>query len=118
MIKNDYILDMVESLGKSFGKLISEVKEDPEPIAIENLSDKDILIIMLKKMITNGKYNEAENLLFKFAENNKINDIDEIGKWFYYELSLKSDDDLLERNFSRYEIAQGLKDFNIILNKE
>ncbi|MBU3107308.1 hypothetical protein [Clostridium gasigenes] len=49
MINNDFILKMVESLGKNIGKAIFDVKEDSEPIIFENLSDKDILLIMLKK---------------------------------------------------------------------
>ena len=59
MINNDFILKMVESLGKNIGKAIFDVKEDSEPIIFENLSDKDILLIMLKKMISDKKYNEA-----------------------------------------------------------
>ncbi|SCJ61399.1 Uncharacterised protein [uncultured Clostridium sp.] len=114
MFKNDYILDMVESLGKNIGKSLTGKKEDGEKISIENLSDKDMLMIILKKMVIDKKYNEAENTLFEIV--NKIKDIDftEVGEWFYNELSLKKDEDLLENNFLRDEIKQGLKDFRAI----
>lgn len=116
MRRNDFILDMVESLGKSFGKLVFEVNEDAEPIVIENLSDKDMILIILKKLISDRKYNEAENILFQFAESSECDEIGEIGTWFYNELSAKSDNELMNNNFSRSEIAQGLKDFNVLIN--
>lgn len=49
MFKNDWILDMVESFGKNLGKVITDEKDDSERNVIENLSDKDILLIILKK---------------------------------------------------------------------
>ena len=114
MFRNDWILDMVESFGRNLGKAMTDEKDDSERIIIENLSDKDILVIILKKMISDKKYNEAENILFDFAKNNKENDVLEIGKWFYNEISLKDDDELTKSNFLRYEIEQGLRDFKKI----
>lgn len=111
MINNDLILKIIEDLGKNMGKAIFDVKDDSDPIVLENLSDKDILLIMLKKMISDKKYNEAENTLFEFAENSNCDEVIEIGKWFYGKLNSKSDDELLENNFTRYEINQGRKDF-------
>lgn len=111
MIKNDWILDMVESFGKSMGKTVLNVKEDPEPIVFDNLSDKDILLIVLRKLISEKKFNEAEDTLFKFVENNNNNEVLKVGEWFYGELSSKSDNELLENNFIRDEIKQGLRDF-------
>lgn len=111
MINKDLILKIIEDLGKNMGKAIFDIKEDSDPIVLENLSDKDILLIMLKKMISDKKYNQAENTLFEFAENNNCDEVIEIGKWFYVKLDSKSDDELLENNFSRSEINQGIKDF-------
>jgi len=110
-MKNDWILDMVESFGKSMGKTILNVKDDPEPIVIENLTDKDILLIALKKLISEKKFNEAEDVLFKYAETNNSNDILKAGQWFYWNLSQKSDNELVENDFNRDEIEQGLQDF-------
>lgn len=117
MFKNDYILDLVEYLGKNIGKSLTGKKEDGEKISIENLSDKDMLLIILKKMVIDKKYNEAENILFEFMRKDEKTDFREVGEWFYNELSLKSDEDLLENNFSKNEIEQGVKDFNDIVNK-
>lgn len=107
---------MIEELGKNMGKTICDVKEDPEPIMIENLSDKDILLIMLKKMISEKKYNEAEDTLFEFLQSNKSEELMEIGEWFYKKLNDKSDIDLTKNNFNRSEVDQGLKEFRLKLN--
>lgn len=37
-MKNDYMLDMVESFGKNLSKMLFDEKEEIEPIVIENLS--------------------------------------------------------------------------------
>lgn len=115
MFKNDLILDMVESLGRNIGKAISNEKDEGEKIIIENLSDKDILLAILKRMIFECKYNEAENTLFDYTKKNKEVDFTDICEWFYKELALKSDDDLKNNNFSRDEINQGLEDFKRML---
>lgn len=116
MFKNDLILDMVESLGRNIGKSIFDEKDDSEKIVIENFCDKDMLLLILKKMILENKYNEAENTLFKFANRNKDYDFSEIVLWFYNELSLQNDEVLENNNFSRDEINQGLEDFKRIFN--
>lgn len=119
-MRNDYILDLAESLGKKLGKLVHDAKEDSEPISIENLTDKDILSLNLKKMILKGEYNEAEDLLFSSLKDNKLYNLEElypIATWFYNELSLKSDKDLSSHNFSRSEISQGLNDFKNLMDK-
>lgn len=118
MFRNDWILDMVESFGRNLGKAMTDEKDDGERIIIENLSDKDILLIILKKMIFDKKYNEGENLLFDFAKENNEDDILEIGEWFYNELYLKDDDELKKNNFLRYEIEEGLRDFKRIFNRD
>lgn len=113
--KNDYILDMVENLGRSLGKLVVDSEDDSEPIIVEDLSDKDMIKVILKKFIYEKKYSEAEDILFKFAETREYEYIGEIGQWFYKELSVKSDNELIEGGFSRDEIEQGLKDFKAII---
>ncbi|MDZ5252118.1 DUF6483 family protein [Clostridium sp. LIBA-8841] len=117
-MRNDYILDLAESLGKKLGKLVHDAKEDSEPIAIENLTDKDILTLNLKKMISKGEYNEAENLLFSYLNTKNTYNLEDliiVANWFYNELSLKSDENLNLHNFSRAEIYQGLEDFKNLI---
>ena len=116
MLKKDFLLDLAESLGKNIANSITNAKNDSDRISIESLSDKDMIFIILKKMISEKKYNEAENILFEFIEKNKNDLISETVEWFYKELSSKSDKDLLENNFSREEIELGLNDFKKITN--
>lgn len=117
MFKNDLILEMVESLGRNIGKVITDEEDEGEKIVVENLSDKDMLQSILRKMIYDKNYNEAENNLFDFVSKNNHIDISDIGEWFYKELSSISDEELISNNFSRIEIEEGLKDFKRIVNK-
>ena len=77
-MKNDYMLDLVESFGKGLADVLFDVETEIEPIIIEDMSDKDIL---------------------------------DIAKYFYAELSKKSNATLTQNGFSREEISQGLTDF-------
>ncbi|MEG0295106.1 MAG: DUF6483 family protein [Clostridium sp.] len=116
MFKNDIMLDMIESFSKNVAKTLLNKKSDSEPIVFNNYEDNEVLMIILNKMLVEKKFNEAENTLFEFAKTNTYSNINEIGEWFYNELSLKPDDELVENNFSRYEITQGLIDFNKLIN--
>lgn len=115
MFKNDFILDIAESLGKNIGKAITDKKDDGGIVIMVNISNKDNLL--LKEALLNKNYNEGENILFNFLKNNKGVNISNIFQWFYTELSSKSDEDLLNNNFSREEIQQGIKDFQKLIGE-
>ncbi|WP_406542450.1 DUF6483 family protein [Clostridium ljungdahlii] len=89
-----------------FNKQSKEFKN----IDVQSMTIQDVLPILLKKLIFQGKYNEAENLLFEELKKNPSDDLIKIGKDFYNMLLLKSDEDLTKANFSREEIFQGLND--------
>ncbi len=114
--RNDLLIDMAEDLGRSLMRLIlDDDSDDSEIIVVENLTDKDKILIILKKLIAEKRYSEGEDLLFQFAEDNKHNYVESVGQWFYKELSLKSEVELTEGDFSRAEIEQGLKDFEKLI---
>lgn len=114
--RNDLLIDMAEDLGRSLMRLIiDDDNDDSETIVVENLTDKDKILIILKKLISQKKYSEGEDVLFQFAEENKPSYLDEVGQWFYGELSFKTENELIEGNFSRREIEQGLKDFQKLI---
>lgn len=115
---NDYLLRMFEDLGKSIGKGISNSKQDAETVIIEVASDKNMLKAILKKMLHDNKINEAENLLFKFAEEYKSEEVLEAGKWFYQKLCEKSEEELQKYEFTKKEVELGMKDFVDIYKKE
>lgn len=109
-MKNDFMLDKVETLGKGIAKTLLNKKEEREPIVFENLKDKDLIWIILKKLLNEGEYNKGEDLLFKSLRENPSEEIYELGQWFYNFLILKSDEELANNNFSRTEVLQGLDD--------
>lgn len=81
-----------------------------ELINYEAITEKDILIIMLKKLINEHKFNDAENILFERIEEKPCEEMKAVAIWFYNTLKEKSDEDLASGNFSREEISQGLID--------
>lgn len=114
--RNDLLIDMAEDLGRSLMRLIvDDDSDDSETIVVENLTDKDKILIILKKLISEKRYSEGEDVLFQFADGNSHNYVDSIGQWFYRELSLKSEEELEKGDFSRAEIEQGLKDFEKLI---
>jgi hypothetical protein len=77
-----------------------------------NMGSADLLQLLLKKLILEGNYNKAENLLFDELEKNKSRVIKDTAIDFYNTLLEKSDEDLTSNNFSREEVLQGLEDIN------
>ena len=109
-MKHDFLLDKFEGFSKALAKTLFDVKEDVDPIQFDNLSNKDILYIVLKKLLKEGEFNKGEDLFYKELYKNKTQEFYELGQWFYNYL-LNQDDKLLEeRNFPRREIYQGLED--------
>ena len=80
----------------------------------ESLSGDDMIYIVLKKLVAEGKFNEGENFLFEEAKKNITPRVFNIGTWFYEILNEKEDEELLKANFTREEIEDGLKDFKKI----
>lgn len=115
-MNNDYILRLAEELGKFAAKaLLHKEQEEYENINLDSLSSEEILNILLKKLIREGKYNEAENILFEELNKNPSDDLVNIGKKFYNVLLSKNDEELIRGNFSRQEVLQGLKDMKKIM---
>ena len=80
----------------------------------ESLSGDDMIYIVLKKLVAEGKFNEGENFLFEEAKKNITPRVFNIVTWFYETLNEKEDEELLKANFTREEIEDGLKDFKKI----
>ena len=109
-MKHDFLLDKFEGFSKALAKTLFDVKEDVDPIQFNNLSNKDILYIVLKKLLKEGEFNKGEDLFYNELYKNKTQEFYELGQWFYNYL-LNQDDKLLEeKNFPRREIYQGLED--------
>ncbi len=110
MIKQDYMMRMVDDLIRLLAKLLFNkdiiIYELPGE---ENYTQTDYLYKQLLSLIDKGKINEAENLLFENIDPNDKR-YKELALDFYAKLN-NLDDELLEKsNFPREEIEQGVKE--------
>ena len=112
------IENLINELSRNFIKAL--VKKEADNMLVMNLEDSgssEILRIILKSLIDKKEYNKAENFLFEEIEKNKSEANYKVAVDFYEELLEKSDEDLIENNFSREEVLQGLKDLESIFKK-
>ena len=119
MVININIEELINELAKNTGKSLLQKEEDNnEIINLDEADSSDYIRILLKSLVLKHEYNKAENILFEEIKKNKSEKIYKIALNFYDLLMDQSDDKLKNGNFSREEIFQGLKDVNIIFNKE
>ena len=119
MVININIEELINELAKNTGKSLLQKEEDNnEIINLDEADSSDYIRILLKSLVLKHEYNKAENILFEEIKKNKSEKIYKIVLDFYDLLMDQSDDKLKNGNFSREEIFQGLKDVNIIFNKE
>lgn len=118
-LNNDYILRLAESVGKLSAKVFfhKEPKE-VENICLESISGQDILPILIKRLIYENKYNEAEDIIFEELYKNPSIEIYDVAKNFYDALISKSNEELEKANFKREEIYLGLADIQKIIFNE
>ena len=119
MVININIEKLINKLAKNTGKSLLQKEEDNnEIINVDEADSSDYIRILSKSLVLKHEYNKAENILFEEIKKNKSEKIYKIALDFYDLLMDQSDDKLKNGNFSREEIFQGLKDVNIIFNKE
>ena len=119
MVININIEELINELAKNTGKSLLQKEEDNnEIINLDEADSSDYIRILLKSLVLKHEYNKAENILFEEIKKNKSEKIYKIALDIYDLLMDQSDDKLKNGNFSREEIFQGLKDVNIIFNKE
>lgn len=118
-INDDYILRLTESVGKFAAKILFHKEpEEMESIALDSISRENIIPILVKRLTYDGKYNEAENIIFEELNKNPSEEIYDIAKMFYNTLLAKSDQELEKANFSREEVYLGLSDVERIIFKK
>ena len=119
MVININIEELINELAKNIGKSLLQKEEDNnEIINLDEADSSDYIRILLKSLVLKHEYNKAENILFEEIKKNKSEKIYKIALNFYDLLMDQSDDKLKNGNFLREEIFQGLKDVNIIFNRE
>lgn len=114
MFEDEYIIRLIKSGVKTAVALFAGKDAVKSDIDIQNynmtLSEDELLEYMIKKYISEGKINEAENILFEIIEIRKTKKNLETALFFYKELSKWDEAKLIKYNFSKLEIEQGLKD--------
>lgn len=110
-VKSMNLEELFKNLGKVGAKLFFNKEEKTsEKINLNQINSTNILPILLKRLVYEGEYNKAENILFNELNSNSSDEIRKIAIDFYNLLLQKSDEELNSRNFSRQEIYQGLED--------
>ena len=121
MFEKDYILRIIKAGVKTAVALFAgkDAVESDDDTANYNItiSEDELLEFMIKKYLNEGKVNEAENILFEVIETRKTKKNLETALFFYKKLSEWDDMKLLEYNFSKHEIQQGLKDIRKLYEK-
>lgn len=110
MYEQDYIMrqirDLVRFLAKVFLNKDVAIYEFPDT---GEYTDTDYLHKELLFLLSQGKINEAENLLFENLDSGNKRYM-ELALDFYERLNNFSDDYLEENNFTRKEIEEGLEE--------
>ena len=108
MFEQDYIMRLIKEMVRAVLKLLFHIDTaSPTVELLENKEEKETLENLLD-MIDDGKINEAENRLYDLTSDTDTNSL-EIALLFYSYLNDKTDDFLIENDFSRDEIKLGLE---------
>ena len=110
MYEQDYIMRMINNLVKFLSKIVFN-KEIPvyETSQKKDYAQSDALHKNLLSLLSDGKINEAEDMLFEDF-NPKDNKDLMVALDFYNRLNNMDDEYLKANDFSREEIEQGLRD--------
>lgn len=109
MYEHDYIMRLVRDMVKFIAKVF--LRKDDVKYELsheEKLSQTDVLHKQLIILISEGRINEAENLLFENLDTDNTKYL-ELSIDFYNRLNEMEDDFLEESNFSRQEVEEGLR---------
>jgi hypothetical protein len=105
---------LITELAKNITKTVINKEESNEQINLNDIGSGDTLQIILKRLVNDGEYNKAEDILFETINKNNSQETYQVAINFYKLLFEKSDEDLAKGNFSREEVYQGLEDIKNI----
>ncbi|WP_194191615.1 DUF6483 family protein [Clostridium chrysemydis] len=83
-----------------------------------NSNGNDAFKILFTKLVFYKDYNQAEDMLFKELEENKSEEIYDIGFEFYESLKKIDEEELLKSDFSLEEVLRGIEDLKRIMDIE
>lgn len=106
MFENDFVMRTIHDMTRMILKLLFGI--DPEAEDYELNQESDEVYQKLLNMIKEGQINEAENWVYELTEKADM-DYLEVGVLFYDRLNELDNKTLDHLNYSREEIAEGLK---------
>lgn len=109
MLKNDWIISQINQLIRMIANIVFK-KNSIDYIVTENTTTEEKnLHNSLVELLSEGKINEGENLLFYSIDRDNL-EIFKIGVDYYEKINKLSEEELKNYNFSKNEIKSGLED--------
>ncbi|MCL2797830.1 MAG: DUF6483 family protein [Firmicutes bacterium] len=107
-------MDVIEQMMRGAAEILAKIlfnktipKEFYAQIAVMDL---DELAFLLSALVTAGRLEQAEEILFTQFELNPSEELYDLGIEMYGQMSVYSDDELKNFDFSREEIDRGIAD--------
>ncbi len=111
---SDYFMRMIDQIGEMARALADKDEGSEEHIISERSSKEENLTTRLLASLEQKQYNQGENILFEYAEEDRSAYVLYAGKLFYTKLLELTEAELEAEGFSRKEVYQGLKDFTAL----
>ena len=114
MVEKDYIMRIIHEMVRAILKLIFHVDEEKQELVFLEGKDKDFYQ-QLCLMADQGNINGAENMLYEYLESESWTEEEgkpehlKLSLAFYDYLNEKTCDFLEDHDFSREEVAEGIK---------
>lgn len=117
MLRNDFDLRLTNELIEAYLRIAYGIKLGQFDEVEKEFLKENTIYPELKQMIRDHRINEAEDLLYEYAD--PINpDILKVGLFFYYSLNRLDDEELEASDFSRDEVKEGLQELMRIYDQE
>ena len=108
MVEQDYIMRLIKEMVRTLLKLLFQIElPNPATELYKDLSEKNTLQTLLD-LVDRGNINEAENKVYELTADGDMENL-KTAILFYSYLNEKSSNFLEQHDFSREEIAQGLR---------
>lgn len=108
MFEQDYIMRLIKEMVRAILKLLFHIDTEAPVTELLKSSEQQETLEALLRMIDDGRINEEENRLSDLIDETDKENL-KTALLFYFVLNEKTDEFLLENNFSRDEIRLGIE---------
>ncbi len=108
MIQEDYFIKLIKDCIKFFAKLVfnNSIEEIEEQVSQSEMDDLNIYL----NLYDDGKVDEAKELMRNSSKSNQF-DTAKVGILFFREINEYSNQELLDKNYSRNMLKKDISDF-------